>query len=572
MYRDFYHLEHVPFTDMPGSDLMNLSRRHQVVLERVVKALNQQQSLIVFLGEAGLGKVELLRSTLKKYSDPKCKTILIDIHKIHFHNQIYFKDIIKAVYHEIGYEIKYQISSDALIDLYDIFIEEREKDTHFVIIINHAHLLPREVLKSVPKLIGAHPYEKPLAQLVLAGEPVLNQHLRDSNLQELKKRIQLVVQLDTFNRQESMAYIQHKLSKASLGRTPQVFSNAAMRKIVKAANGIPRNLNMLCTDALVAGCRRGKRPIPASIVKQVLADFQVRRSRRTSGFAWFGVAVLLLAALVAGARFQDAFAGYWQMAVQWPQQVFEQVRPLLSDLTQKNAIAPPQVSKQPAAPMSVDAPAAIPVDRLASEAAMPPPLTRTTPKPSPPQSMVEASSPPRHEALQRVANLFDRHFPKGGAFGLKVWRNKAPQEAYIEGENLILHVISETSAFLQIDYYQADGQIVHLLPNPLINNQVPAGQRLTLGGSGNAFQFKVAPPFGTEMLTVLASQTPIDIETETTTGELNALYVDHLSRQLQTYGAQGKAAAAYVRIQTQPHGRSRPDATALQPVSNHGKP
>jgi hypothetical protein len=170
-----------------------------------------------------------------------------------------------------------------------------------------------------------------------------------------------------------------------------------------------------------------------------------------------------------------------------------------------------------------------------------------------------------------VADLIDQHFPKGGALSLKVWSDKAPGDAYVEDENLRLHVVSETPAFLRIDYYQADGKIVHLLPHPLINNQVKAGERFTLGGKGNAFQFKVAPPFGTEMLTVVASQSPIDGKSEAATGELNGSYVDRLSRQLQTYVTQGKAAAAYVRIQTQPHGVRRPGAIAPKPVLSEEK-
>ncbi len=133
------------------------------------------------------------------------------------------------------------------------------------------------------------------------------------------------------------------------------------------------------------------------------------------------------------------------------------------------------------------------------------------------------------------------------------------------------HVQSETSAFLRIDYYQADGKVVHLLPNPLIDNRVQAGQRFTLGGDGNAFQFTVAPPFGTEMLTVVASQQPIDSQVETAFSDLDGAYIEQLARQLQAYGTQGEAAAAYVRIQTQPQERSHPDATQLRPGMSKGR-
>ncbi len=226
-----------------------------------------------------------------------------------------------------------------------------------------------------------------------------------------------------------------------------MFSNAAIRKIVKAANGIPRNLNMLCTDALVAGCRRRKRPIPASIVKQVLADFQVPRSRRTARFAWLAIAVVLVATLAAGVAFRDALPGYVHQVSAWPRQVIDQVSPLLADLTQKAASWSSSAPK----PMAVSTPVAAPpaVDRPASEAVVPsPPQTMVEAPQLPPSRVrveVETALPPLRSHLKQVASLVDQHFPQGGAFGLKVWRDKAPGQAYVEHENLILYVQSETS-------------------------------------------------------------------------------------------------------------------------------
>lgn len=412
------------------------------------------------------------------------------------------------------------------------------------------------MLKSLPQLIDAYPYGEPIAQLVLAGEPALDKHLRDPRLQQLKKRIQRFAKLDTLNRKESIAYIRRKLAVASSVGT-KVFSNAAVRKIAKAANGIPRNLNMLCTDALVAGCRRRKNPIPVKIVKQVLTEYQGQRPQRTSRRTWLGAVVLLLLVIAVGLIVQRVLPGGWQAVTTWPQQAFEQVQPVVTDLTQKAKALSRQTPVQtvPPAPSTaqpVPAQETVrPVETVEVVAPTPVAFESRTMFKMPDVSTIPAPTE-NGGGMQRVANLIDRHFPKGGAFGLKVWSDKAVGEAYAEGENLVLHVESESSVFLRIDYYQADGKIVRLLPNPLMSNRVVAEWRFTLGGDGNVFQFKVAPPFGTEMLTVVASQHPIDMEAETSTEELNDSYVDQLSRRLQTYRAQGRAAAAYIRIQTRP--------------------
>ncbi len=400
---------------------------------------------------------------------------------------------------------------------------------------------------------------------MLAGEPALEKLLRDPRLQKLRKRIQRFAKLDTLDRKESIAYIQRKLAAASPAGA-KVFSSAAIRKIAKASNGIPRSLNMICTDALVAGCRRRKKPISVNIVEQVLTEYQIRRPRRASRRLWLGAIVLfILVGVVAVTVSQKAWFNHLQVAATWPQQAIDRVQPIIVNLTQKAKALVPQV------PAAVDPPVASPVASRAEPApvrkiiapretavAAAPPLDLSKPEVMPAKPEVMSAKPgvmsakPENTRMQRVASLIDQHFPSGGAFRLKVWGNKVSDEAYAEGERLVLHVMAESPAFLRIDYYQADGKIVHLLPNPLMSNRVEASQQFTLGGDGHAFQFKVAPPFGTEMLTVVASRQPIEIGTETSTEELNDSYVDRLSRRLQTYGSQGKTAATYLRIQTQP--------------------
>ena len=304
---------------------------------------------------------------------------------------------------------------------------------------------------------------------------------------------------------------------------------------------------------MVAGYAERARPISVRVVKQVLADFPVRRSPWAARLAWLGVVVVVLAALAAGLTFRDALPNSLPLAAHW--------QPILAGLKQQTTgwLAPAPHSEAPAGQLT-QTPQPLPASEPTRPTASAPsaPTQRPLPETPPAEVSVETPSSPGERAIQRVAALIDRHFPQGGAFGLKVWSNKAPGETYVEGEPLILHIMAEAPAFLWIDYYQADGQIVSLLPHPLISNQAQAGQRFTLGGAGSAFQFTVAAPFGAEMLTVVASPTPIDAAAGAAVGATGDLDVDRLSRLLQAYGAQGRAAAAYVRIRTQREGAARP--------------
>jgi hypothetical protein len=196
---------------------------------------------------------------------------------------------------------------------------------------------------------------------------------------------------------------------------------------------------------------------------------------------------------------------------------------------------------------STDAPLAIRATYQAPTADWRAARIATTPEPRPETRRRE----PRSELTQRVVDLMQHHFPNGGAFPLRVWVNKGSKERYTEGEHLLVHVLSDQSAHLQMDYYQADGQVVHLLPHPLDRNRVEAGEILSLGKPDNAFQFAVVPPFGVEMLTVVASPVPLEASPGGPTIEPAEGYLERFAERLEAYKVQGNAAIAHIRIQTQ---------------------
>lgn len=99
--------------------------------------------------------------------------------------------------------------------------------------------------------------------------------------------------------------------------------------------------------------------------------------------------------------------------------------------------------------------------------------------------------------------------PQQPAFGLRVWTNKADGR-FLEGDGLIIFVESERDAYVKIDYFQADGTVVHLVPN-VFNRRtfIQAGRRYAFGDGEGAEMFVVSPPFGAETIKVIASTRPL---------------------------------------------------------------
>jgi hypothetical protein len=152
--------------------------------------------------------------------------------------------------------------------------------------------------------------------------------------------------------------------------------------------------------------------------------------------------------------------------------------------------------------------------------------------------------------VKKVTSLFERFFPNGGDFHLNIQANKEQPATYMAGETLRIQVVSDRDAFLRVDYYQANGEVIHLLPNLFDNHRLKAGEVFTLGSPDDAFQFKITPPFGLEILTVIASQSPVDFGAQTSYIERSDAYIERLAKGFEKLPSAANA-AAYLLIRTQ---------------------
>jgi hypothetical protein len=123
-------------------------------------------------------------------------------------------------------------------------------------------------------------------------------------------------------------------------------------------------------------------------------------------------------------------------------------------------------------------------------------------------------------------------------FTVKVWTNKK-DEPFVEGDRLIIYVESEKDAYLKLDYYTAEGKVVHLVPNVYANEaHIQGGQTYSFGAEGGAAEFKISGPFGMETIKALASTTPFDAEL--TSADQVSEAVIYLAKVQNTLKAKGK--------------------------------
>lgn len=303
MYLDFYNLHKAPFHITPDPEFLFLSPSHKAALGCIIHGIEERQGFIAISGEVGLGKTTILRSYLERVDAKQLKTIYI------FNANVSFHSLLKTIFGEFGSEPEADDMFEAVNHLHQLLIEAYQQGLNVALIIDEAQNMPIETLENLRMLSNLETNKEKLLQIVMIGQPEFDHKLNLNELRQLRQRIVIRSCIEPLTPQESLAYIRHRLTKASLYRTP-VFSKKALQQIVANAHGTPRVLNILCTNALIAGFGQRQKPISAKTVKHVIADFHrntdVPRQKSKLVFALGAVAcVALLWAIVPRSQWLD---------------------------------------------------------------------------------------------------------------------------------------------------------------------------------------------------------------------------------------------------------------------------
>jgi general secretion pathway protein A len=271
MYTQFYGFTKEPFQTTPDTEFLFLSPSHREALACIEYGIRQRKGFVAITGEVGVGKTMILRSYLDKIVPEKQKTIYILNPKVTFHS------LLSTILKDLGNQPLVDQATDKLNQLHEVLISEYRNDRTVVLVIDEAQNIPIETLESIRMLSNLETATEKLIQIVLVGQPELDALLDRHELRQVRERIVLHARIAPLTKTESVAYIDHRLSLVS--REPRaVFSKQALDRIVGAANGIPRRLNILCDSALITGFGYQQAVISGKIAKEVIADLNGHRS------------------------------------------------------------------------------------------------------------------------------------------------------------------------------------------------------------------------------------------------------------------------------------------------------
>jgi len=264
VYQDYYGFSEKPFDLTPDPKYLYLSPKHKEVLAHLVYGLQENNGFLKIIGEVGTGKTMICRSFLQELRTDFSIAYV-------FNPAINELELLQTINSELGLPSEMD-SKKKLVDTLNVFLlSERKKGHRVVVIIDEAQALQVKVLDQLRLLSNLETDTEKLIQIVLIGQPELDQLLKKSELRQLRQRITISWELLPLNRDETRGYIQHRVNVA-LGKGRVQFARSAVELIYKYSHGIPRMINVLADRSLLIAYTMNTKKITPKIVRTAVKD------------------------------------------------------------------------------------------------------------------------------------------------------------------------------------------------------------------------------------------------------------------------------------------------------------
>jgi general secretion pathway protein A len=324
MVLDYYRLAEQPFGVTPDPRFLYLGSSHREALASALYGVSAGRGFTALIAKPGMGKTTLLFDFLRKIQGT-AKTVFL------FQSQASPQDLIRNLLSDLHVE---EDSNDLVRlqrKLNETLVAASDKNKRLVVVIDEAQNLDDAALEIVRMLSNFETAREKLMHIMLAGQPQLAERLASPQLVQLRQRISMIARLKPFDESETSLYIEHRLRVAGYDFARPLLTKEATALIAERSEGIPRNINNLCFNAMSLGFVAKKQTIDVPVIREVLDDLDLKplfdsarsvatneRSKPSIGGlkevvssyrpTWLVRVVLPLAAIIALVAF--AFNGY----------------------------------------------------------------------------------------------------------------------------------------------------------------------------------------------------------------------------------------------------------------------
>jgi general secretion pathway protein A len=266
VYLDYYGLKLAPFDISPNPRFLFYSVKHREAFNHLLYGIRERKGFVQLTGEVGAGKTTLCRALLEQL-DTRFATALI------LNPVMSAGELLKAIAIEFGLAVHGLDRLETLAVLNEFLLQQAEGGREAVLLIDEAQDLTEELLEQVRLLSNLETDNCKLLQIVLLGQPELRERLNNPGLRQLRQRITVRYHLLPLDRVEVARYVQHRLQVSGANGAP-FFTRAALWRVFRYSQGIPRLVNAICDKALLAGFVQQRERIDFHMVSRAVRELE----------------------------------------------------------------------------------------------------------------------------------------------------------------------------------------------------------------------------------------------------------------------------------------------------------
>jgi type II secretory pathway predicted ATPase ExeA len=267
MVLDYYNLKEQPFGVTPDPRYLYYSPIHREALATLSYGIRSGRGFMSLIAEPGMGKTTILFQLLREL-EASTRTVFL------FQTLCTPKELLQALLRDLGVD-----DGDNVIrmqqKLNDVLLLEARRGRRVVVVIDEAQNLDDSALESVRMLSNFETSSDKLLQIVLAGQPRLREKLASPHLLQLRQRMSIFARLHPFSAEETRRYVSHRLEVAGYHFKTPLFTQQAGSLIAKHSEGIPRNINNICFNALSLGYVLKQKTIEEDVIRESLVDLDL---------------------------------------------------------------------------------------------------------------------------------------------------------------------------------------------------------------------------------------------------------------------------------------------------------
>ncbi|MEX0959686.1 MAG: AAA family ATPase [Burkholderiales bacterium] len=271
MYYAFFGLSHPPFRITPDTEVFFEGGNRGAILEALIYAISHGEGIIKVTGEVGSGKTMLCRMLQARLQD--------NVETIYLANPNVSPE---EILHAIAFELQLLIAKDAsrlevMHKLNDYLLERHAQGKQVVMFVEESQGMPLPTLEEIRMLSNLETKEHKLLQIVLFGQPELDDNLRQPQIRQLRERITHSFPLTPLTGEDVRAYVNFRLQAAGY-RGPDLFGKRVVDQIARASEGLTRRINIIADKTLLAAFADGTHNVSARHVKSAIADSEFSNS------------------------------------------------------------------------------------------------------------------------------------------------------------------------------------------------------------------------------------------------------------------------------------------------------